>query len=149
VDDLDAIIIPVGSAGMISGVAIAAKSLRPGIRIIGVEPAAADDAARSFKTGYHIQVAEAPKTIADGLRAPMGTLGWTVASLLVDAILTVSEDEIAHATKLIWSRLKVVVEPSASVGVAAAMTAEFKAMGFKRVAIVLSGGNVDVDDLPW
>lgn len=147
--NLDAILVPIGSGSMISGISIVIKTLKPEIRIIGVQPSAADDAAQGLRTGKRVDVLVAPVTIADGLKTALGDIGWCTVSNLVDDILTVTEEEIQQATKLVWERMKIVVEPSASVGVAAARTGDFRRFGFRNVAIILSGGNVDMESLPW
>jgi threonine dehydratase len=149
VADLDAIVVPVGGGGMIAGIAIVAKTANPSIRIIGAEPLAANDAARSLAAGTHLRVEMSPHTVADGLKAGLGEIGWSVVSNLVETIVTATEAEIAAATRLVWERLKVVVEPSAGVGVAAIHTRKFRALGLKRVGVILCGGNVDLDALPW
>lgn len=149
VDALDALVVPVGGGGMISGIAVVAKTIYPQIRLIGAEPLAADDAARSLTAGAHLKPAEAPVTIADGLKATLGSVGWCVVRNLVETVVTVTEAEIAAATRLVWERMKIVVEPSAGVGVAAVQTELFRSLGLKRVGVVLCGGNVDLDELPW
>jgi threonine dehydratase len=149
VADLDALVVPIGGGGMISGISIVAKALNPSIRLIGAEPLAADDAARSLASRTHVYVAKSPATIADGLKASLGELGWCVVSNLIESIVTVREEEIASATRLVWERMKVVIEPSAGVGVAAVRTQPFRALGLKRVGVVLCGGNVDLGALPW
>ena len=149
VPDLDAIVVPVGGGGLIAGCAIAATALRPGIRVIGAEPLGADDAARSKRSGTLVPQT-APDTIADGLVTSLGALTWPVIRDRVDEIVTVPEDEIVAAMRLAWERAKLLIEPSAAVAVAAALSAGFRAMpGLARVGVLLSGGNVDLDRLPW
>lgn len=146
---LDAIVVPVGGGGMISGIAIAANALKPGIQIIGAEPFGADDAWRSKETGVR-QPQLDPRTVADGLRTALGTLTFPVVRDLVDRIVRVTEEEIVHAMRLMWTRTKLVVEPSGCAPLAAVLSAEFAGLdGLDRVALVLSGGNVDLDRLPW
>lgn len=146
VEGLEAIVVPVGGGGMISGIAIAAKALCPTIRIFGAEPLAADDAARSFRAKKHLSLSDdAPATVADGLRAGLGAPGWQVLSSLVEDVFTADEDEIVAYTKLVWRTMKVVIEPSAGVGVAVAASPAFRRLGLKKVAIILCGGNVDLD----
>lgn len=142
VADLDAIIVPVGGGGMISGITIAARALRPDIRIIGVEPSAVGDAAESKRIGSP-QPATGAVTIADGLRTSLGDLTWPVVRDLVDSVVTVSEDEITRALRLVVERMKIVIEPSAAVGVAAALGALRERNDFRAAGIVLCGGNID------
>lgn len=147
--ELDAIIAPIGGGGMISGVCIGAKGVKPSIRIIAAEPAGADDAARSFATG-RLQPQDAPKTIADGLLTGMGELTWAIVRTHVERVITVSEEQIIAAMRLAWERMKIIVEPSSAVAIAVALSDEFKGLpGVKSAGVVLSGGNVDLDKLPW
>jgi len=142
VPDLDLLITPLGGGGLIAGCATAAKALRPQIRVVGVEPAAGDDTARSLAAGERVRI-DVPRTIADGLQATEpGELTFVVNQKLVDEVVTVSDDEILAAMAFLFDRLKLVVEPSGAVGVAALLTA--RARG-KRVGVVLSGGNVGVE----
>jgi threonine dehydratase len=147
VPDLDLILVPVGGGGLISGTAIAASGIGKNTRVIGCEPEQADDAQRSFVAGERIQIAS-PDTIADGLRAMVGVRDFAVISELVDDIVTVSEADIVTAMRLVWERLKIVIEPSAAVPVAALMSGAVRAQGC-RVGVILTGGNVDLDSLPW
>eukprot|EP01100_Stratorugosa_tubuloviscum_P008463 TRINITY_DN3538_c1_g1_i1.p1 TRINITY_DN3538_c1_g1~~TRINITY_DN3538_c1_g1_i1.p1 ORF type:complete len:339 (+),score=143.65 TRINITY_DN3538_c1_g1_i1:68-1084(+) len=147
---VDAIIVPIGGGGMISGISIAAKNINPNIRIIAAEPAAADDAKRSFETGELQQNTTPPRSIADGLLTSMGSLTWSIVQSRVERVITVSEQQIIEAMKLVWERMKLIIEPSAAVGVAVALTEEFKNLEhIQNVAIILCGGNVDLDKLPW
>jgi len=149
VPELDAIVAPVGGGGLLSGVALAARELNPRLRIIAAEPREADDAARSKAAGQLIPQTE-PKTIADGLLTSLGDLTWPVLRDCVERVVAVSEEEIVQAMRLLWERAKLLVEPSAAVPVAAVLSGEFKALeGMKRVGIILSGGNVNLDKLPW
>lgn len=154
VPDLHALVVPVGGGGLISGIAVAAKALRPDIVVIGAEPTLAADAARSKETGSR-QPPMPPLTIADGLRTSLGTNTWPIVRDLVDVILTVDEAEIVAHTRAVFERMKLVIEPSAGVPVAvaqsAALTAHLPARvrAEARVGVVLCGGNVDVDRLPW
>jgi len=144
---LDAIVTPVGGGGLISGTAIAATALQPGIRIFGAEPCGADDAARSKRAGVRIPLA-APRSVADGLLANLGELTWPVVRDRVEEIVTVSEEEILAAMRLAWERAKLLIEPSAAVAVAAVLSERFRALGgLTRVGVILSGGNVDFDRL--
>lgn len=149
VKDLDAIVVPIGGGGMVSGITLVAKALKPDIRIFGAEPLRADDAARSKLAGAHLPLEKAPDTIADGVRAGLGHVGWTVVSNLVETIFTVTEEEIVDATKLVWERMKVVAEPTAGVGVAAVRSDAFRSLNLRRVAIILCGGNIDLSQIPW
>jgi threonine dehydratase/serine racemase len=149
ISDLDAVIAPVGGGGLLSGVCIGAKGLRPVVRVFGAEPLGADDAARSKAAGELIPQT-GPKTIADGLLTSLGDLTWPVIRDQVEAIITVREEDIIRAMRLMWERAKLLIEPSSAVAVAAALTPEFRAVeGLARVGVVLSGGNVDLDRLPW
>jgi len=141
VPDLDTIIVPVGGGGLLAGTLVAVKSLRPDVRVIAAEPAWADDAFRSWKTGT-IQPALRTDTIADGLRTPLGSLTFPIVHRLVDEILLASEDAIVRATALLAHRAKVVAEPSGAVPLAVILEhrAEF---ANRRVVALISGGNLD------
>ena len=145
--DLDLILCPVGGGGLLCGTAVAAKSLHPNIRIIATEPAGADDAARSFRAG---QIVPAPKvdTIADGLRTTLGENNFPLIQRHVDEIVTVSEAGILTAMRRLWDELKIIVEPSAAVPLAAILDNRVSVAGL-RTGIILSGGNVDLDALPF
>lgn len=145
--DLDLILCPVGGGGLLCGTAVAAKALHPGIRVIATEPAGADDAARSFRAG-HIVPADKVATIADGLRTTIGANNFPLIQRHVDDVVTVSEAGIVAAMRTLWDELKVIVEPSAAVPLAAIQEAKVSVAG-RRVGIILSGGNVDLDALPW
>jgi threonine dehydratase len=147
VADLDVILCPVGGGGLLSGTAVAAKSLKPAIRVIGVEPAGADDAARSFRAGSIVPSVN-PQTIADGLRSSLGVRPFAEIRRWVDDIITVPEEAIVRAMRELWEVLKTVVEPSGAVPYAALLEPHPQLRG-KRVGIVLSGGNLDLDRLPW
>ncbi|XP_022101078.1 serine racemase-like isoform X2 [Acanthaster planci] len=146
---LDAIIVPVSGGGMLAGVLIAAKSLQPGIQVIAAEPEVADDCCKSFVAKRHIKTDSLPFTIADGLRGSIGDLAWPIARDLLDGGITVTEDEIKESTKLVWQCMKLCIEPSAGVGVAAVMSDKFKAAfpDVKNVGIILCGGNIDLDSM--
>lgn len=144
---LDLLLVPLGGGGLLGGCAIAARTLAPGIRIVGVEPAGAADARASFHAG-EVRPVEHPETLADGLRATIGEPNLQVIREYVDDILTVPDDALVSAMRLIWERLKIVVEPSAAVGLAAAMTGAEKLAG-RQAGIILTGGNADLDQLPW
>ncbi|HKI52869.1 MAG TPA: pyridoxal-phosphate dependent enzyme [Anaerolineales bacterium] len=147
VPDLDAAIAPVGGGGLLSGTSIAAKGLRANIRIIGVEPEMADDAYRSMKEGKLIP-SNNPKTIADGLLTSLGALTYPIVREHVEQIVTVSEQGIVDAMKFIWERAKIIIEPSAAVAVAVLWKKKIDLNGLK-VGVILSGGNVDLNKLPW
>ena len=147
IDGLDAVIAPIGGGGMVSGTCLTLSTLAPHIRIYAAEPEQADDAYRSFKAG-HIIADDAPETIADGLKVPLKDLTWHFVSRNVTDILTVSETEIIDAMKLIWKRLKIVMEPSSAVPLAAILKNKELFAG-QRVGVVITGGNVDLDKLPW
>lgn len=149
VPDLDALVAPVGGGGLLTGCCIAAQGVRPGIRVFGAEPLGADDAARSKAAGHWLPQT-APNTIADGLLTSLGQLTWPVIRDRVEAVLTVSDDEIRAAMRLIWERVKLVVEPSGAVGLAAVLSDAFRRLsGIHRVGVILSGGNVDLDRRYW
>jgi threonine dehydratase len=144
---LDTVMAPVGGGGLLSGTAIAVKGLSPQTEVIAGEPERADDAYRSLKAGRIIPV-EDPDTIADGLLTSLGDLTFPIIDRHVKDIITVSEEEIVAAMRLIWTRMKLIVEPSASVPLGAIMRRPQDFAG-KRIGIILSGGNVDLDALPW
>jgi len=145
--DLDLVVAPVGGGGLLSGTAIAVHGVSPRTRVIGAEPAAADDAWRSFTTGT-LHPSGSPKTIADGLRTSLGSNTFPLVRGLVTDIVTTSEEAIVRAMRLVWERMKLVIEPSAAVPLACIMEGKLDVKG-KRVAIIFSGGNVDLDALPW
>ena len=142
VDELDALITPVGGGGLLSGSALTVRALRPQMEIYGAEPELADDAFESLKTGKR-QAPRPPVTVADGLRTALGVLPFEILKRDVDDILLVSEEEIVAAMHLIWERAKLVVEPSAAVALAALLRYSDSFRG-KRVGVVLSGGNVEL-----
>lgn len=147
VPDLDAVMAPVSGGGLLSGTAIAAKSLKPGIEVFGAEPEQASDAFESLRQGRRI-TDMTPHTICDGLRAHLGPLTFDILRQRCDAMLLASEAEIVAAMRLLWDRLKQVVEPSGAVPLAAILRHPERFRG-KRVGVILSGGNVDLDALPW
>lgn len=146
-DGVDLVVAPIGGGGMISGTCLTLSTLAPATQIIAAEPEQADDAYRSFKAGYII-ADDAPKTVADGLLVPLKDLTWHFVSNHVSDILTVSEQEIVDAMKLLWKHLRVVVEPSSAVAFAIVLKNKDR-LANKRVGIILTGGNVDLDKLPW
>jgi threonine dehydratase len=147
VPDLDVILCPLGGGGNLSGMAVAAKGIKPGIRVLGIEPQGADDASRSFRSGQIVPMVN-PKTIADGLRTSLGDKTFVEIRQHVDDVVTVSEASIVKAMRTIWEVMKLVVEPSGAVPYAALLDGQLDLRG-KRVGLLLSGGNVDLDTLPW
>lgn len=147
VDGLDMMVAPIGGGGMISGTCLTLSHIAPEVQIIASEPEQADDAYRSFKAG-HIIADDAPVTIADGLKVPLKERTWHFVSSYVSDILTASEDEIIAAMKLTWQRMKLVMEPSCAVPLATILKNKEMFAG-KRVGVIVTGGNVDLDSLPW
>jgi threonine dehydratase len=145
--DLDVVVAPVGGGGLMSGTAVSVRALRPDARIVGVEPERADDTFRSLRSG-HIESAGDPDTIADGLRTTIGVHNFAHLRALGVEVVTVSEEEIVAAMRDVWERMKLVVEPSGAVPVAALLAGRLPVTG-RRVGVILSGGNVDLDQLPW
>ncbi len=144
---MDAIIAPIGGGGMISGTCLAMSHLSPATKIYAAEPTAADDAYQSFKTGA-IVAYDAPVTIADGLKVPLKERTWHFVQKHVTDVLLADEDEIIAAMRLTWERMKIVMEPSCAVPLAAILRNKHLFAG-KRVGVVITGGNVDLDKLPW
>ncbi len=142
VSDLDAVLAPIGGGGLLSGTAIAVSSLSPRTKVVGAEPENADDAARSFRAG-HIIPLDYPATVADGLRTTVGGLTFPIILRLVSDILTAGENAILSAMRLVWERMKIVIEPSSAVPLAVLLTHPDAVPG-RRVGVILSGGNVDV-----
>ena len=142
-DPLDAIVVPVGGGGLMSGTAIAAHGLDPAIAVYGVEPAAGDDFAQSLRLGRAISI-PVPKTIADGLQttAP-GELTFAIARELVRAVVTVSDDELCKAMRFAFERMKIVIEPSAAAPLAALLQQRIPDVAGKRVGVIVTGGNID------
>jgi threonine dehydratase len=147
VPQLDWLLCPVGGGGLVSGMAVAAKSLRPDIRVVAVEPAGADDAYRSFESGVLVPPAPAA-TIADGLRGALSARTFALMRAHVDAVVTVDEQAIVRAMRELWQTLRIVVEPSSAVPYAAVLERKLD-LRDGHVGIVLTGGNVDLDALPW
>ena len=147
VPGLDVILAPVGGGGLVSGTALAVAALSPGTRVIAAEPAGADDAYRSLQAG-HILPSVHPKTIADGLLTSLGELTFAIIQRHVEQIVTVSEEAIIRAMRTVWERLKIIIEPSAAVPIGALLEQHIDLRG-KRLGVILSGGNVDLDRLPW
>lgn len=146
-DGLDMVVAPIGGGGMISGTCLTLATLAPETQVIAAEPEQADDAYRSFRAG-HIIADDAPRTIADGLLVPLKDLTWHFVSHHVTEIYTASEQEIVEAMKLIWKHLRVVMEPSSAVPLATILKNPDAFRG-KRVGVIITGGNVDLDKLPW
>lgn len=147
VEGLDAIIAPIGGGGMISGTCLTVSNIAPGVDVYAAEPKNADDAYRSFKAG-HIIADDAPETVADGLKVPLKDLTWHFVQNHVTDIFTATEDEIIEAMKLTWKRMKIVMEPSCAVPLATILKHKDAFRG-RRVGVIITGGNVDLDNLPW
>jgi threonine dehydratase len=147
VPGLDAVIAPIGGGGMISGTCLTLSALAPGVEVFAAEPLNADDAARSFRAG-HIIADDAPETVADGLKVPLKDLTWHFVQGHVKDVLTATEDQIVDAMKLIWKRMKLVMEPSSAVPLACILANRDRFRG-RRVGVIVTGGNVDLDALPW
>jgi len=145
--DLDTIVSPVSGGGLLSGTLLSSKALKGNIQVFGAEPVEADDAYRSLKLGKIVHN-ETINTICDGLRAQIGTLTFPVIADLVDDIITVTEEEIIDSMRMIWERLKMIAEPSSSITLGAILKNKDKFNG-KKVGLIISGGNVDLDHLPW
>jgi threonine dehydratase len=147
VPDPDAVLAPVGGGGLLSGSAITIRHMAPAARIYGAEPLLADDAARSLRAGS-IQPALPPRTIADGLLTSLCERTFTVIRENVHDILTVTEEQIIEAMALMWTRMKIIAEPSSAVPLAAVLANREKFSG-RKVAIIVSGGNADLSRLPF
>ncbi|WP_434733017.1 pyridoxal-phosphate dependent enzyme [Rhizobium sp. YTUHZ044] len=147
VDGLDAVVAPIGGGGMVSGTCLTLSNLAPNVRIYAAEPEQADDACRSFRAGYII-ADDAPNTVADGLKVPLKELTWHFVRNHVTDILTATEEDIVDAMKLIWKRMKIVMEPSSAVPLATIIKNREVFAG-QRIGIIITGGNVDLDTLPW
>jgi threonine dehydratase len=147
VPDLEVVLAPVGGGGLLSGTAIAVNALSPTSIVVAAEPAGADDAARSFRAG-HIIPSEHPNTIADGLLTSLGDKTFAIIRERVSDIVTVDDDAIIRAMRFVWERMKIVIEPSAAVPIAALMKRAIDGAG-RRIGVIVSGGNVDLDQLPW
>lgn len=147
IEDLDAVMTPVGGGGLLSGTAITAKGISPSIEIFAGEPEGADDAYRSLLSGK-VMPSESPETIADGLLTSLGDKTFPIIQEHVKAIFTVSDQEIAEAMRLVWERMKIIIEPSSAVPLAALLKHKAQFAG-KKTGIILSGGNVDLEKLPF
>jgi threonine dehydratase len=146
VPDLDAVVVPIGGGGLISGIALAYRELAPNVHIIAAEPSGADDAARSKEAGRLIPQTS-PNTVADGLLTSLGVHTWPVVRDVVEQVVRVDDVDTIRVMRQIWERMKLVIEPSAAVAASAAMSHE--CLEGMRVGVVLSGGNVDLAKLPW
>lgn len=143
---LDDLLVPVGGGGLVSGSALAARAVCPGVRIVAAEPAGADDCWQSMQSGRRVRL-EQVNTVADGLRASIGVRNWALISQHVDQVLRIPEQEIVAAMKTAWERLKIVIEPSSAVPLAAILGGHLPVAG-RRVGLIFSGGNVDLESLP-
>ncbi len=149
VSELDAVIAPIGGGGLMSGTCITTRSLLPKAKLFGAEPKGADDAYRSLKEGKMLPQ-ENPNTICDGLLTSMGENTWKILKEHLNDIYTVSDDEVIKAMKLIWERMKIIIEPSCATPVAVVMSPEFKQLeGIEKIGIILTGGNIDLSKLPF
>ena len=144
---LDAVIVPIGGGGLAAGATLAARHTAPQVQVFAAEPAGADDAMRSFAVG-RLEPVGSPETIADGLRASLGDKPFAILQQGLKAVVTVSESAIVEAMRLVWQRMKIVIEPSAAVPLAALLEERIDTTS-NRVGLILSGGNVDLDALPW
>ncbi|MDB4679836.1 pyridoxal-phosphate dependent enzyme [Planctomycetaceae bacterium] len=147
IPDLDAIICPVGGGGLASGTCLAAHGINPDVKIFAAEPEGADDTFRSFQSGER-QTVGIPDTIADGLLTSVGELTWPILKQHLSDVLTVDDDQITSAMQLLWSRMKQVVEPSGAVPLAAILNHDLP-NDLKKIGVILSGGNIDLNKLTW
>ena len=147
VRDLDIVMAPVGGGGLLSGTAITVTSLSPKTRVVAAEPAAADDAFRSLEAGRIVPSVD-PRTVADGLLTSLGTLTFAIIRERGVEIVTVGEEAIVAATRHVWERMKIVIEPSSAVPLGALLAGALRAAG-QRIGVIVTGGNVDLDRLPW
>lgn len=145
--DLDMLLAPIGGGGLMSGSAIAASGLSPETRVIGTEPEVANDAYLSFKTG-ELHGVQSTDTVADGLRTSLSELTFACIRKHVDEIVTVTEEEIIDAMRFVWERMKIIIEPSCAVPVAAVFNDQLD-LGGQKAGIIITGGNIDLDQLPW
>ncbi|NWX91927.1 SRR racemase, partial [Nothoprocta pentlandii] len=151
VPEVDALVVPVGGGGMLAGIAVAVKALRPDVKVFAAEPCNADDCYQSKLRGELTPNPHPPDTIADAVKTSIGPNTWPIIRDLVDDVLTVSEEEIKATTRLVWERMKLLIEPTAGVGVAAVLSERFRAVSpdVQNVCVVLCGGNVDLSSLGW
>ena len=149
IGELDAMIAPIGGGGLMSGTCITTRSLLPDAKLFGAEPKGADDAYRSLKEGKLLPQ-EDPRTICDGLLTSMGENTWNILKDHLDAIYTVSDEDVVQSMRLIWERMKIIIEPSCATPVAVVMSSKFKQLrNIEKVGIILTGGNVDLEKLPF
>ncbi len=148
IQELNLVMCPVGGGGLLSGTALSVKAINPDCKVIAAEPAGADDAFRSLQAGYIIPSVN-PKTIADGLLTTLGDITFSIIREKVDNIVTVSEDAIINAMRLVWERMKIIIEPSSAVPLAALLQNKVDLNIHRRIGIILSGGNVDLSKLPF
>ena len=147
--ELDAIIAPIGGGGLMSGTCVTTRSLLPEAKLFGAEPTGADDAYRSLKEGKIIPQTN-PNTICDGLLTSLGEYTWNILKDHLEAIYTVTDDEVINAMRLVWERMKIIIEPSSATAIAVALKSEFRALeGLEKVGIILTGGNVELSKLPF
>ncbi|XP_009993428.1 PREDICTED: serine racemase [Chaetura pelagica] len=149
--EVNAVVVPVGGGGMIAGIAVAIKALRPDVKVFAAEPQNADDCYQSKVRGELTPNLHPPDTIADAVKTSIGPTTWPIIRDWVDDVFTVSEEEIKRATRLVWERMKLLIEPTAGVGVAAVLSEQFQAIprDVENVCVVLCGGNVDLSSLTW
>jgi len=148
VPELDLVLCPVGGGGLLSGTVLSVKAINQECKVIAAEPSGADDAFRSFHSGYIIPSIN-PKTIADGLLTSLGEINFEIIKESVDDIVTVSEQSIADAMRLVWERMKIIIEPSSAVPLAALIENKVNSKKYRRIGIILSGGNVELSKLPF
>ena len=147
IPDLDVIIAPVSGGGLLAGTLLSAKNINPKLKVYGAEPKNADDTYRSIER-KKIVPNKTTNTIADGLRAQVGTITFPIIQKLADGIILVSEEMIIQSMRMVWQRLKIIIEPSCSIALAALLINNDQFYN-KRVGLILTGGNVDLDTLPW
>ncbi|KAM4699425.1 serine racemase [Discoglossus pictus] len=151
VPGLEALVIPVGGGGMLAGIAIAVKAIKPEVRIYAAEPLNADDCYRSKISGVLTPNLQPPVTIADSVKTSIGPNTWPVIRDLVDDVFVVSEEEIKVSTQLVWERMKLLIEPTAGLGLAVVLSKRFQEVtaGIQNICVVLCGGNVDLGNIEW
>lgn len=148
VGELDVIVAPVGGGGLLSGSCITTRAMLPGAALVGAEPVGADDAARSLAAGELIPQT-GPDTICDGLLTSLGDLTWPILRDHLQQIITVDDSEVIEAMRLAWERMKIIIEPSSAIALAAVLSGEFSSVEGERVGIIFTGGNVDLSQLPF
>ncbi|MEJ2756048.1 MAG: pyridoxal-phosphate dependent enzyme, partial [Gammaproteobacteria bacterium] len=145
---LDVVICPVGGGGLLAGTALSTRQLLPNASVVAAEPLGADDAKRSFYAGRLIPQ-KAPQTIADGLLTSVGERNFEIIKACVDEIITTTDESIINAMRIIWQYMKVIIEPSSAVPLAMLLEHNLDLVKGKKVGVILTGGNVDIDKLPW